>query len=194
MTCRLCILRHGQTEANLNRLYCGSTDLPLSPAGREELAALKAAVSYPAAAFGITSGLRRADETMALLFGLSPDRILPALTEYNFGEFEMQSYETLKERADYQAWITDKTGEVACPGGESRIQFEQRVLAAYEEVLQSVCTLHDSVAMVCHGGVIATVMHHSFAGDKNFYDWQPQAGHGYILTVEDGICASYTPL
>ena len=31
------LIRHGKTEANEKRLYCGSTDLPLSEAGREEL-------------------------------------------------------------------------------------------------------------------------------------------------------------
>ena len=31
------LIRHGKTEANEKRLYCGSTDLPLSEKGREEL-------------------------------------------------------------------------------------------------------------------------------------------------------------
>ena len=30
----LYLLRHSLTEANERRLYCGWTDLPLSPAGR----------------------------------------------------------------------------------------------------------------------------------------------------------------
>ena len=30
---RILLLRHGITEANEKHLYCGSTDLPLSPAG-----------------------------------------------------------------------------------------------------------------------------------------------------------------
>lgn len=31
------LIRHGKTEANEKRLYCGITDLPLSEAGRDEL-------------------------------------------------------------------------------------------------------------------------------------------------------------
>lgn len=31
------LIRHGKTEANESHLYCGSTDLSLSVAGREEL-------------------------------------------------------------------------------------------------------------------------------------------------------------
>ena len=31
------LIRHGKTEANEKHLYCGSTDIPLSEAGVEEL-------------------------------------------------------------------------------------------------------------------------------------------------------------
>ena len=31
------LIRHGKTSANEKHLYCGSTDLPLSNAGKEEL-------------------------------------------------------------------------------------------------------------------------------------------------------------
>jgi hypothetical protein len=35
------LIRHGKTEANEKWLYCGSTDLPLSQKGREELTEIK---------------------------------------------------------------------------------------------------------------------------------------------------------
>ena len=37
---RCMLIRHGRTEANEKWLYCGSTDLSLSDAGREELLVL----------------------------------------------------------------------------------------------------------------------------------------------------------
>ena len=33
---RIYLIRHGKTEANERRLYCGSTDLPLSRQGAAE--------------------------------------------------------------------------------------------------------------------------------------------------------------
>ena len=33
----LYLIRHGQTQANLEHRYCGATDLPLSPEGAENL-------------------------------------------------------------------------------------------------------------------------------------------------------------
>ena len=44
---RLLLIRHGRTEANEKHLYCGSTDLELSDAGRDELESLGAARHIP---------------------------------------------------------------------------------------------------------------------------------------------------
>ena len=63
------LIRHGRTLANEQHLYCGSTDLPLSRAGREALAN-RPPIDVGTARF-ITSGMRRCNETLALLFGLS---------------------------------------------------------------------------------------------------------------------------
>ena len=43
------LIRHGKTEANEKRLSCGSTDLPLSEKGREELSHKDI---YPACSLG----------------------------------------------------------------------------------------------------------------------------------------------
>lgn len=43
----------------------------------------------------------------------------------NFGDFEMKSYQELKDTAAYQAWITDVEHNV-CPNGESAPQVLER--------------------------------------------------------------------
>ena len=59
------LIRHGKTEANERRLYCGSTDLSLSESGREELNDIHYDIQN---VHFLTSGMKRADETMELLF------------------------------------------------------------------------------------------------------------------------------
>ena len=91
----LLLLRHGLTQANEKRIYCGATDLPLSENGRamaRELAALR---PLPACDLYLTSGMARADETLELLTGRTANRVLPAFSEMDFGRFEMMGYETL---------------------------------------------------------------------------------------------------
>ena len=121
--------------------------------------------------------------------------IVPALSEYNFGQFEMKSYEDLKHQADYQAWITDETGDVLCPGGESKNQVRKRVLEGYAQVIDTMQQAgHSSVIVVCHGGTIVFVMEHLFPNTKNFYEWQPQPGRGYSIFCSGEEPATYKPI
>ena len=68
------LIRHGRTRANEAHLYCGSTDLSLSPGGEEELKQLR--YRLPPARF-LTSGMARTEQTLALLFGEVPHNQAP---------------------------------------------------------------------------------------------------------------------
>ncbi|MCL2422024.1 MAG: histidine phosphatase family protein [Defluviitaleaceae bacterium] len=174
------LIRHGKTEANEKRLYCGYTDLPLSELGRLEISEIASQDIYPSDVKQLfTSGLTRTEETLDIIYGTVPRKRIPSLMEYNFGQFEMHSYEQLKAQEDYQAWIMDTTDAVACPGGESKKQFNKRIIAGFNEIM----TMGETALVVCHGGVIACIMEHLWPGTKNFYEWQPAPGRGYTLHI-----------
>lgn len=122
------LIRHGRTLANEQHLYCGSTDLPLSRAGREALAN-RPPIDVGAARF-ITSGMRRCNETLAILFGDVPYEVVRDFREIDFGAFEMKSYEMLKDELAYQTWLSRDPEINPPPGGESGGQMTRRVLAA----------------------------------------------------------------
>ena len=186
------LLRHGRTEANERHLYCGKTDLPLSRAGAEELRSLGTQWLYPPAQAYFTSGMLRARETLEIIYGPVKSTALPGLAEYDFGEFEMHSYDELKERPEYLAWILDETGDISCPGGESRNANRERVLRGFNELLAIPCCRKSYVA-VCHGGTIAVIMEHLFPNERSFYEWQPAPGRGYTLVLgEDGAHIYHT--
>ena len=175
------LIRHGMTAANERRLYCGSSDLPLSDAGRRALEEKRGQARYPDAqgAKLISSGMRRCDETALLLFGREPDCRVDGLREINFGRFELHSYAELCADADYQAWITDESGCAAPPGGEAANAFEARVAAAIKGVA-------DGAIVVCHGGVIAALMARWFPEEgKHIYAWQPDFGEGYAVSLSE---------
>lgn len=183
------IIRHGKTTANEKRLYCGQTDLPLSESGAEEILLLKNQIIYPFADMFFTSGLLRTEQTLDIIYGNVSRRAVPDIAEYKFGLFEMKSYDELKEREDYQAWITDTTGDFQCPDGESKNQFENRVKNGYDRIIDEVqrnkC---GSAFLSCHGGTIACIMEYLFPNTQNFYEWQPKPGHGYTLVYgSDGL-------
>lgn len=179
---RILLLRHGITEANEKHLYCGSTDLPLSPAGRAALR--RQEMPAPGTRF-ITSGMRRCNETLQALFGTVPYEIEPDFREIDFGDFEMKSYEMLKDDPAYQTWLTGDNEKNVPPNGESGEHMTRRALAAFARVQKAG---RDAV-IVTHGGVIAAIMAHLFPEGKNRYEWQSPNGGGYV--IEDG---KYTPV
>ena len=169
------LIRHGKTEANEKHLYCGSTDLPLSEGGKAEL--LQLHYDIPKARF-LTSGMQRTNETLKVLFGDVSYEEVPAFREVDFGIFEMHSYQELKELPEYQTWCSGDNEANIPPQGESGRQMRQRVLKAFSE-------LREDTVIICHGGVIATIMEHLFPEEqKSRYAWQPQNGRGY--RIRDG--------
>ena len=174
------LIRHGQTEANEKWLYCGSTDLSLSEKGREELRGIS--YDIPNVRF-LTSGMKRTNETLKILFGDVPYAVDPRFREVDFGIFEMWGYQEIKDTPEFQAWLAGNNEENVPPGGESGLQMKQRVIEAFSEI-------REDTVLVCHGGVIAALMAHLFPEEnKSRYDWQPKNGKGYCL--KDG---NYFPL
>ena len=162
---RIYLIRHGKTEANEKWLYCGSTDLPLSAAGRAELQNRF-----------LTSGMQRTNETLRILFGEVSYTADPRFREVDFGVFEMRSYEELKAVPEYQTWLNGDNEANIPPEGESGQQMKERVLQAFSCIREDTC-------LITHGGVIAAIMEHLFPEEKkDRYQWQPKPGCGYVLS------------
>ncbi len=174
------LIRHGKTQANLEHLYCGSTDLPLCEQGVRELQSRHYAIEN---CRFVSSGMRRCNETLRLLFGDVPFRVEPRFREMDFGIFELHAYEQLKDSPAYQAWLRGDNEANVAPEGESGKQMTARVLEALSEI-------REDTLVVTHGGCIAAIMQHLFPHEgKNRYDWQPAPGCGYLLRDD-----RYTPL
>lgn len=173
------LIRHGKTEANEQWLYCGSTDLSLSEKGREELADIRYDITNVRF---LTSGMKRTNETLQLLFGDVPYETDARFREVDFGIFEMCSYHQIKDTPEFQAWLTGDNERNVPPKGESGLQMKQRVLEAFSQI-------REDTVLVCHGGVIAAIMQHLFPEEnKSRYDWQPKNGKGYCLKDGGYVC------
>lgn len=186
---QLTLIRHGITQGNRDRLYYGSTDLPLLPEGVAELEALRATGTYPKPQLFFTSGMLRTEQTLAALYGNVPHEVLRGLRELDFGAFEMKTYEQLKDDPDYQIWCTGNVEDNVCPGGESGTQVLRRSLAALEPVLSR----NQDAVCITHGGIIGGVLAHWFPEGTRF-DWTPKPGHGFIVTVIDGVPKKAAPI
>lgn len=183
---KLYLLRHGITEANEKRLYCGWSDIPLSEEGKAQLELLKKKASYPEISNlkVYTSGMRRAEETLHIIYGDVYHEAVDDFKEMNFGAFEMKSYEELKCTQDYQAWISGCNEKNPCPGGESGEDMKARALRGLKQLIAK----DEDCLVVCHGGIIACIMEELFPSYKrNRYQWQPEGGKGYAVILNQGI-------
>lgn len=173
----LYLIRHGCTEANVKKLYCGSTDVPISEEGAEDLK--KIHYQVPKDCIFITSGMMRTRQTLHCLFGDVPYTIDQRFREIDFGAFEMKSYEDLKDNPDYLEWISGDNDNNVPPGGESGNQMKKRVMEGLTELQKK----PGDVVLIAHGGVIAAMMSYLFPEEKkDRYTWQPQSGRGYVIS------------
>ena len=176
------LIRHGKTVANENWLYCGQTDVPLTEAGIEELKEKRKRGGYPSVdGFKVyTSGLKRTEQTLEILFGDLPHTALPDMMEINFGDFEMRSYEMMKEDPEYIEWC-EGDNEANIPpgeGAESGYMMQERVFRCFDELLAK----GEDFLLVSHGGPITSIfMRYVTDTGKNWYELHPGNGEGFAF-------------
>jgi probable phosphoglycerate mutase len=155
------LLRHGETEWNAENRFCGSTDVPLSEAGRRQAKSLAERLnSIPFEAL-YSSPLKRALETARVIsasVGLQP---IPdaRLVELDYGQWEGKTLAEIMENdpKTFRAWDANPA-QVAPPGGESGLEAQQRVvsfldfLAAKHPQGDVLVVLHKTVCRlaICH--------------------------------------------
>lgn len=178
----LFLLRHGTTPGNLRRAFVGSVDQPLSPQGREELAALTAQGIYPPVDTVLSSPMRRCIETAGMLY---PGReIVPVegLQERCFGDFEGLSHDEIIALPGYADWGMNRQS-MDFPGGEEREAFFARCVAAFRQAANG---LDGDAALILHGGVIMALMERLCTTRRDYFDWHCPNGLGYRVDWADG--------
>jgi 2,3-bisphosphoglycerate-dependent phosphoglycerate mutase len=123
----LVLLRHGESQWNLENRFTGWVDVPLSPKGEAE--ARQAGEKLKAAGIrfdlAFTSVLQRAIHTMEIVFDVLGQQQVPvekdqALNERHYGDLQgLNKVETAKKFGDEQVHIWRRSYDIAPPGGES---------------------------------------------------------------------------
>ena len=78
----------------------------------------------------------------------------PRIQELNFGDWELKKWEQIPERI-LEKWSKDI--RVPCPGGESYLELNNRVVEWWKELRE---TGHQAVVVITHAGVIQSVLAH----------------------------------
>lgn len=173
-------IRHGQTPGNAQGRYIGITDEPLSQAGRDQCARLKA----PDVERVYVSPMLRCRETASIVYPAHSPIVLENMREYDFGAFENKNYDELCGREDYRAWIGSRGHGNPTDGEDWRV-FRCRSCRAFLSAARE-CARDglNSAAFVVHGGTIMAILERFGRPRRAFHDWQTQNACGWIVTAD----------
>ena len=158
-TTRICFVRHGETDWNIEQRMQGHRDLALNATGEAQAAAAGRYFVGRQADALYSSDLLRARQTaqpIAQALGLALT-LLPALRERHFGRCEGLTYDEVAARyADDARAIESRDPDYCAPqGGESRRQHEARVLGCVARLLGD--HRGQTIVVVTHGGVLDVI-------------------------------------
>jgi broad specificity phosphatase PhoE len=131
-TGELWLIRHGETEWSLSGAHTGRTDLPLTPTGEMQAAAIGRFLAARPFALVLTSPMLRARDTCRIAGYGAAARIEPGLSEWDYGAYEGRTTTQIRETAPgWSIW----TGGV--PGGETIDQVAARARAVISHALEA---------------------------------------------------------
>jgi 2,3-bisphosphoglycerate-dependent phosphoglycerate mutase len=159
---RLILIRHGQTQGNVDLRLSGWTDDPLNEVGLgQALAIARHLATEGSIDFVYASPLQRARHTadaVAAALGGLPIAERPTLRERHFGIFEGLPLAHIRETYPDMAlaWAERGATDWGPPDGEMPHEFVERIMAE----LNSIVVAHPDqrVLVVTHGGVIAVAL------------------------------------
>ena len=170
----LVLIRHGQSQWNLENRFTGWVDVPLTDAGREEArrgAALITGLRFDRA---FTSALQRAQETLRIILGAIGQPDVPveyhaALNERHYGALQgLNKAETAKKYGEEQVHIWRRSYDVPPPKertdwnpdgiSESLQDTAARTLPYFKRVILPLVHQGRTILVVAHGNSLRAIV------------------------------------
>ena len=154
MATKLILIRHGLTQWNRQKRYCGFFDINLSDEGKIQARKLRERLKLEKIHKVYSSDRKRAMHTAKIIFtGLEIENVAD-LREMHFGIFEGLTHDEIarKHPKIYTKWLEDPFS-TTIPDGENLDEFKKRVRSAIKKIVVS--NRNKTVAIICHGGAIS---------------------------------------
>lgn len=162
---RLGLVRHGQTYANIDRVWHGYTDTALTELGYRQANRLGEYFHrYMQPDVIYASPLQRARltaEAVADRFRL-PVHLDPRLMEFNLGDWEGATFDSLSGAGNIMEQLVSNP-DFAAPNGDSQNLVKKRMVEAIEELTGR--HPEQNVVIVAHGVSIGIALSHLVDGD-----------------------------
>jgi 2,3-bisphosphoglycerate-dependent phosphoglycerate mutase len=160
----LIMVRHGQSQWNLENRFTGWVDVPLTAEGEAE--AKRAGEHLMEYTFdqAFTSALTRAQETLRIILETTGETSISvtrdqALNERHYGDLQgLNKAETAQKFGDEQVHIWRRSYDVPPPNGESLKMTGERTLPFYYANIHPLVIAGKTILVVAHGNSLRSIV------------------------------------
>ncbi len=182
---KIYFVRHGETNANVEKRYCGYTDIELNGNGTMQAKNISKILEKYNIDLIYSSDLIRAKTTAEEINKYHKLNIeyLSELREMNFGILEDLTFKEIgKFYPEEKEKILDLDNNYQFTDGESLSMLYKRVNKIFNEIINK--NLDKNILIVSHGGAIQSILTEILSGDINRY-WNIEIENCKISTVVD---------
>lgn len=182
----LILLRHGQSQWNLENRFTGWTDVPLTDRGQQDAHLAGKSLRDFRFTSVFTSRLERANQTLHAVLTEADQEGLDmiadsALNERHYGDLQgLNKAETTAKHGEEQVQLWRRSYSTRPPNGESMEDCEHRTLPFYKQYIAPQLTGDAVVLVVAHGNSLRPIM-------KYIENLSPETA----ATLEIGLCTPY---
>lgn len=160
----LVLVRHGQSQWNLENRFTGWVDVPITEQGAAE--AVRAGRALRGVAFdrAFTSELQRAQQTLDIILKETEKTGIPiersqALNERHYGDLQgLNKAETAQKYGDAQVHLWRRSFDVKPPNGESLKDTAARTLPYFREKILPAAAAGPGVLVSAHGNSLRAIV------------------------------------
>lgn len=161
---KLVLIRHGESQWNLENRFTGWVDVPLSERGIKEAESAGEKLKNYKFDQGYCSKLKRAIDTLKIVLQKNGQTNLPveydtALNERHYGDLQgLNKAETAKKFGDEQVHIWRRSYDIAPPNGESLKDTAARVLPYWRFKIYPDVKAGKEILVVAHGNSLRSLV------------------------------------
>lgn len=181
----LILLRHGQSQWNLENRFTGWTDMPLTPQGEKDAATVAGVLAEYRFDYAFTSRLIRANQTLDTILrtlGQSPTVLMDsALNERHYGDLQgLNKAETAEKYGQEQVLLWRRSYATRPPNGESIEDCERRTWPFFKQYILPLLQEGKTVLVAAHGNSLRPIIKNldGLTGDET-------------AVLEIGLCTPY---
>lgn len=189
---KLILIRHGQSQWNLENRFTGWQDVDITELGKREAHMAGMLLKGEKIDVSFSSTLIRANHTLSIIQEVCGLKEIPvyrhqAFNERCYGDLEgLNKDETAQQYGKEQVHIWRRSFETAPPNGESLKDTCDRVIPYFESHVRPVLRERKNVLIVAHGNSLrALIMYLKKLSAQEILQWEIATGKPLIYIFDD---------